>query len=50
MKRETIIKLLKAYGHSAFKAVEIAIDYERGDKHAKDWVAAVIGYAVRSAL
>lgn len=31
---------LKAYGHSPFKAAEIALDAKRGEQHARAWVAA----------
>jgi hypothetical protein len=34
----TIIALLKSAGHSTFKAIEIALDYARGDRHARTWV------------
>lgn len=37
--RKTIASWLVAYGHSPAKALEIAIDYERGDKIAQAWVA-----------
>lgn len=33
--------VLKAAGHSAAKAAEIALDAKRGDQHAKAWIAAV---------
>lgn len=32
------IKVLTAFGHDPAKAVEIAIDVERGDKHAIPWL------------
>tara|TARA_R100001086_G_C11763825_1_gene238868 strand:- start:353 stop:577 length:225 start_codon:yes stop_codon:yes gene_type:complete len=32
------VKSLIRFGHSADKALEIAIDCERGDKHAKLWI------------
>ena len=32
---------LKAYGHSPQKAAEIALDAERGDQHALNWIAAI---------
>lgn len=31
---------LKAYGHSPAKAAEIALDAERGDRYAIQWIAA----------
>ena len=34
MTRADTARLLIAYGFSAFKAHEIALDYERGDKYA----------------
>ena len=37
--QQQIYDLLKRAGHSAAKALEISIDYERGDKIAKQWVA-----------
>jgi hypothetical protein len=36
--RLEIIRLLTVAGHSASKALEIAIDAERGDPYAKAWV------------
>lgn len=36
--RKDLIRELSAY-HSAEKALEIAIDYERGDDYARQWVA-----------
>ena len=36
--RATNIAMLRAAGHSAGKAVEIAIDAERGDPHALAWI------------
>jgi hypothetical protein len=41
MTRNQVYELMKRVGHSAAKALEIAIDYERGDKHAKQWVASL---------
>lgn len=32
---------LKAAGHSAAKAAEIALDAKRGDRHAIAWIAAI---------
>lgn len=39
MTRQQVYQLMKSVGHSALKALEIAIDYERGDAHARQWVA-----------
>lgn len=39
MDRKHIIAALVRHGHSAEKALEIAIDYERGDGFAKTWLA-----------
>jgi hypothetical protein len=35
-------EILKAAGHSAFKAAEIVLDAKRGDKHAQTWIAAAV--------
>jgi hypothetical protein len=32
-------EVLKAYGHSPFKALEISLDAKRGDGHALLWLA-----------
>ena len=40
MTKQQVYELLKRAGHSAAKALEIAIDFERGDEIAKQWVAA----------
>jgi hypothetical protein len=39
MTRQQVYELLKRVGHSPTKAMEIAIDYERGTKLAQQWVA-----------
>jgi hypothetical protein len=39
MTRADTARLLIAYGFSAFKAWEIALDYERGDRYADKIVA-----------
>lgn len=39
MTRQQVYQLMKSAGHSVAKAMEIAIDYERGDAHARQWVA-----------
>ncbi len=39
MTRDEICKLLTDAGHSPAKALEIAIDYERGNDYATKWVA-----------
>lgn len=36
--REVIVRSLIRFGHSGAKAFEIAIDCERGDAHAAEWV------------
>ena len=41
MSDNKIYDRLVAYGHSAFKAAEIVLDAQRGDKHANDWIRAV---------
>jgi hypothetical protein len=38
MTRAEAARVLIAYGFSAFKAHEIALDYERGDKYAAAFV------------
>lgn len=38
MARKEIIRKLVDHGHSAAKALEIAIDYERGSEHARRWL------------
>jgi hypothetical protein len=38
MKRGTLIKKLIKFGHTPFKALEIAIDYERNQSNAVNWV------------
>lgn len=40
--RASVIRLLREAGHSQEKALEIAIDYERGDDDALNWVRQVI--------
>lgn len=37
--RDDVVRILRDTGHSAEKALEIAIDFERGDAHAVQWVA-----------
>ena len=37
--RQEVIEVLTNGGHTAAKAVEIALDYERGDSFAAWWVA-----------
>ena len=41
MSRSEIVQILVEHGHSADKALSIAIDYERGDCWARQWVAAI---------
>lgn len=50
MTRNEMIVVLMAYGHSAFKATEIAIDIERGDGYATKWFAAVAASVATRAL
>lgn len=38
MTRKRLIQVLVAAGHSAAQALMIAIDYERGDAFARQWV------------
>lgn len=45
--RTNIIQLLKAYGFSAGKALEIAIGYERDESYSRQFVAIAINYAAR---
>lgn len=40
-KRQIIIQGLVAKGHSPTKALEIALDLERGDIHAARWADAI---------
>ncbi len=42
--RDLIVRDLMKFGHSAQKAFEIAIDAERGDKYAVDWVNRALAY------
>ena len=42
MTRADTARLLIAYGFSAFKAWEIALDYERGDR----WAETMVGLAL----
>lgn len=35
-------KALRQWGHSAAKALEIIIDFERGEKHAVQWIEALL--------
>ena len=37
----TDYEVLKAYGHSAFKAAEIVLDAKRGDTYAVQWIATI---------
>lgn len=41
MTRNEMIRELVTYGHSAFKATEIAINVERGDTYAIMWFSIV---------
>jgi len=43
--RADAARILIAYGFSAFKAHEIALDYERGDKYAAAFVELAIAKA-----
>ena len=43
-KRQVIIRQLCTVGHSPAKALEIAIEAERGDEHATKWVDYVKGW------
>ena len=45
MTRDDAARILIAYGFSAFKAWEIALDYERGDKYAAAFVELAIAKA-----
>ena len=40
--KDEIQKFLISKGHSAFKALEIAIAFKRGETHAIDWVKALV--------
>jgi len=42
MTRQQVYELLKDFGHSASKALEVAISYERGDKLAQQWVSGIL--------
>ncbi len=39
--RKEVIEVLTSGGHTVAKAIEIALDYERGDEWARRWVAAI---------
>ncbi len=39
--RQTLVQKLARFGFSHVKALEIAIDYERGDTWAREWIAHV---------
>ena len=39
---------LKRYGFSAFKAAEIALDYQRGDAYASKFVSLAMGWVPSS--
>ena len=39
MSRKEVIELCAQSGHSISKAIEIAIDYERGDIFTRKWVS-----------
>ena len=39
MTRKEVIEVLTSRGHTVAKAIEIALDYERGDDFARRWVA-----------
>ena len=41
MTKQQVYNAAKQYGHSAQKALEISIDYERGARYARDWVEVI---------
>lgn len=45
MARSQVYRLAYAAGHTPLKALEIAIEYERGNAHAVRWVAALLAAA-----
>ncbi len=40
-KRDLMIRLLTRAGHSPAKALQIAIDFERGSEKAQEWIVAL---------
>ena len=41
MTRKEVIEVCTSGGHTISKAIEIALDYERGDELARTWVNAM---------
>lgn len=41
MTRKQVIEVCTNGGHTLAKAIEIAMDYERGDEWARKWVSAM---------
>ena len=48
--RPAVCKALREYGHSSAKALEIAIDAERGDEHAISWVNRALAWSCNQAV